>query len=840
MHTLGGRGLGRRVGWLVAAWLACAASAPNVARAITRSVDNNGTCSDTAPCTVTPCCTIQFALNIAGSSDVINVAAGTYVENLTLAKNVFLRGAQNGVPACDRVDAETIVAPASGAALTITTGASSATVDGLTLQGGTRGIDVVSGPLTRLKLFNNRIAGFTDSGAFFGADSTSMRFEQNAVDGSAASGTNALVHLDDGNDFDGLTFLDNCVANGVDTYGFLADGVLNVGPNIDAGSPEMSDNRFENNRIGASFGTESADQITIARNTFADNRLDGLQGGIQNSSIDGNTFSGNGRYGLLLTSFGDSDPAAGAQNDSITSNCFSTNGLGLACGGGTNDGDPCATDAECTGGGTCTVALAGAGVLYSDTQAAGTIATNTASDNNLYGNFAGTTYGGSETIDAENNWWGCATGANTVGCDSASASIDTVPFLTLPSDTTPCEPLAAPTATPTTGTTPTAAATASTTPSATSTAAPTASATPSATSTVTTTGTPSATDTGTATATPTETATPTPTSTVTATTTTTATLTTTATPTTSTTPTVAATATVTATTTATGTTTAIPSTTPTGSTTATATETASPSPTPTPTTPTTPVATTTDAATPTATDTPQETTAATPTNGATMTAPGPTPTPGNLDHFQCYETHRPPIRLSGVSLVDRFGASTVRVLRSKRFCAPADKNHEDPTAPLDPDHLTVYTIKQTSPHFTPVRDFTVSNQFGTMQLELVRPDALMVPSAKSHTGPVASYTPAIDHFKCYKARGRFRTGEIDIQDQFGSIVASIKRPVRYCAPVDKNGEGIMDPNTHLVCYQVRSAAGAPTHDTLYSLNQFGPDTFTVFGPRELCVPSTVP
>jgi hypothetical protein len=190
-----------------------------------------------------------------------------------------------------------------------------------------------------------------------------------------------------------------------------------------------------------------------------------------------------------------------------------------------------------------------------------------------------------------------------------------------------------------------------------------------------------------------------------------------------------------------------------------------------------------------------------------------------------------------VSLVDRFGASTVRVLREKRFCAPADKNDEDPTAPLDPDHLAVFTIKQTSPRFTPVRDFMVTNQFGTMALDLVRPDALLVPSAKSLTGPIAGYTPAVDHFKCYKARGRLRTGDLTIDDQFGTIVGAIKRPVRYCAPVDKNGEGVFDGTADLVCYQLRSAAGAPTHDTLYSLNQFGTDAFTVFGPRELCVPS---
>ena len=276
--------------------------------------------------------------------------------------------------------------------------------------------------------------------------------------------------------------------------------------------------------------------------------------------------------------------------------------------------------------------------------------------------------------------------------------------------------------------------------------------------------------------------------------------------------------------------------TPTTTATATATQTATVTSTPSPTPTATATATeTTSAPTPTltATETP-----GTPT--ATATEPTATPTPGDLDHFQCYETHRPPLRLSGVSLVDHFGASTVRVIRGKRFCAPADKNGEDPTAWTDPDHLAVYTIKQTTPRFAPIRDFTVVNQFGTMELDLVRPDALLVPSAKSHTGPIASFTPQIDHFKCYKARGRFRSGPLAITDQFGSITGSIKRPVRYCAPVDKNGEGVIDPSTHLVCYQLRSAAGAPTHDTLFSLNQFGPDSFEVFGPRELCVPSTIP
>ncbi len=868
MQRLGGLGpKGGRIVRLFAAWVFAAAFVPGIAHAL-RNVDvNDGACDDGGSCTGPPCCSIQRAIDVANPSEVILVAAGIYIENVTLDRNVFLRGAQFAMAACDDRGNEAIIAPAGGVGLTFTSGSSSATVDGFTFSGGTRGMETTGGSLNRLKILNNRFAGFTDSAVFIGTDSTSTLFEQNAIDGSSAVGANGLFHVDDDNDFDGMKFLTNCVDNGVDTYGFFADGDHNVGPNVDTPTLEMADNRFSNNRVGATFGTQAGDQIQIVRNTFSDNRLDGLQGGIQNSSIDGNTFSNNGRFGLLLTSNGSSDSLAGAQVVSVTTNCFSTNGLGTGCENGTNDGTPCTTDTECTGGGTCTAPFAGAGIFFAADQFAGTISMNWANDNNIYGNFSGMTYDGGETIDGTENWWGCLNGANTLGCDTASANITTTPFRTLPNPDTQCEPLEptptptnglTPSPTPTTPTTGTPSRTATPTPSATATdtatpsptASPTATATPTATGTATATTTPTptvtptSTATGTLTPTPSSTASPTPTASTTGVLTATATIS----------PTAALTSTATASGTATGTatpsptptatptatTTAVITTTPTSTTTAvvTGTTTATATPSATPTAPITDTATATATVTPTATET------ATPSSTPTPTSTGPTPSPGPLDHFQCYETHRPPIRLNGVSLDDAFGASTVRVLREKRFCAPADKNDEDPTAPLDPGHLGVFTIKQTAPRFTRVRDFMVTNQFGTIAVDLVRPDAMLVPALKNHTDPVPGpFVQHTDYFKCYKARGRFRSDDLNIVDQFGSVVGAIKRPVRYCAPADVGGDGapIIDGSTHLLCYQLRSAAGAPTHDLLHTLSPspFDADAFTVFGPREICVPSTV-
>ena len=101
-----------------------------------------------------------------------------------------------------------------------------------------------------------------------------------------------------------------------------------------------------------------------------------------------------------------------------------------------------------------------------------------------------------------------------------------------------------------------------------------------------------------------------------------------------------------------------------------------------------------------------------------------------------------------------------------RLCAAADKNGEgigDPT-----EHLTAYTFKV---RFTKQLNQTTVDQFGTLKLDVVRPDFLMVPTAKNGV-PITP--PVTDHFTCYKvkpSRGapKFVKRTVTVADQFETI-----------------------------------------------------------------------
>ena len=341
--------------------------------------------------------TIAAAVVAAAGGDTVWVAPGTYTEQIIVNKQLILRGAQFGTDARGRVAGvspspatETVLNYGLGRIVELQLGSAQSVIDGFAFAPTTaqRGIESTSGPLDNLDILNNHFQGCS-SAVFLNDNGVDVDVAQNVF----KSSTGTQVHLDQDN-FDGLHFTNNWVQSGAGT-GLFVDGNHNVGVSSTPRSPEISGNTFSANVTGANLGSRAFEYGTISGNTISNNLGPGLQGGIQHSTISGNSFLSNGnnpsyapRGGLELTSFGNTAVDRGAQNTAITSNYFSGNARG---------------------------------VVFSGTQANDTISTNTFSCNAVIGNATGAYLGASTNADiiaGENNWWGCNAGPGNAGCDS--------------------------------------------------------------------------------------------------------------------------------------------------------------------------------------------------------------------------------------------------------------------------------------------------------------------------------------------------------------------------------------------------------------------------------------
>jgi hypothetical protein len=103
-----------------------------------------------------------------------------------------------------------------------------------------------------------------------------------------------------------------------------------------------------------------------------------------------------------------------------------------------------------------------------------------------------------------------------------------------------------------------------------------------------------------------------------------------------------------------------------------------------------------------------------------------------------------------------------------------------------------------------------------------------------------------DHFLSYKVLvqtqdiKKHKSLEVFLRDQFEEGHFRVNQPVALHNPADKNGEGIGDPETHLVGYKITSAGGAPKHKVRNNVkveNQFGELIVDTIRADGLLVPS---
>ena len=216
-------------------------------------------------------------------------------------------------------------------------------------------------------------------------------------------------------------------------------------------------------------------------------------------------------------------------------------------------------------------------------------------------------------------------------------------------------------------------------------------------------------------------------------------------------------------------------------------------------------------------------------------------TPSMLDPFLCYKAqHRQGVT---VDLSDQLDTGTYHGKQAKFFCNPADPNGE---GLFDPDtYLKAYKVR--GPH-TRRTNVEVQNQFGTYYFDTKKTESLLVPSSMSlPPAPAPSlpdYDSQVDHYRCLKAQisggtpAFPRRQSLTVEDELGQRQVRVIKPTKLCMATAVDGEGIKDPETHLMCYKVSAKPRTKIEDVQVR-DRFGSGVFDLKGEAELCVPSEV-
>jgi Ca2+-binding RTX toxin-like protein len=215
-------------------------------------------------------------------------------------------------------------------------------------------------------------------------------------------------------------------------------------------------------------------------------------------------------------------------------------------------------------------------------------------------------------------------------------------------------------------------------------------------------------------------------------------------------------------------------------------------------------------------------------------------------HFLLYQLDQPEAAGETVTLVDRFGALTVRLEEAEWLLNPAEKRRagQDPEPIQEADeHLVCYGLPYIS---TADRSVIVQNQFGESTLRVGRPLALCTPAAATPSGNPGPPPGDLDHFLCYDVRGEtplFPSETLDVSDELGSRTVRIDRARVFCTPAEKRRQGqspepIIRPDEQIVCYRITTQSPAFTGANVVANDQFSSlQALRVRTLERLCVPS---
>ena len=244
------------------------------------------------------------------------------------------------------------------------------------------------------------------------------------------------------------------------------------------------------------------------------------------------------------------------------------------------------------------------------------------------------------------------------------------------------------------------------------------------------------------------------------------------------------------------------------------------------------------------------------------------------DSFLCYKAKAtkgtPKVSPFDVDLVDPLdGPGAFTVKKQSSICVPADADSAGITD--SGIHLEAYQLKAAKgePKHDKQKGLLVENAFGTIALDTLKPDRLLVASALDEAAAVPAPDPAlhnVDALKCYKVRVSKGTEKLakgvqsDVAESFEDRRYDLKKPTRLCLAADLESGGVKNRRGHLLCYQAKVAKRTiaqppasgdkgttispkqPKHTrrtALFVANEFGSDQLDTKKEEELCVPSVI-